>query len=41
MAANFQRNGQLGWTVWGGLMIDYLLRINTLNIRSSFILSEL
>ena len=22
---NFLRNGQLGWIVWGGLMIDYLL----------------
>ena len=21
---NFRRNGQLGWIVWGGLMIDYL-----------------
>ena len=21
---NFLRNGQLGWIVWGGLMIDYL-----------------
>ncbi|KAJ6535603.1 UbiA prenyltransferase family-domain-containing protein [Mycena capillaripes] len=24
---NFNRNGQLGWIVWGGLMIDYVLRL--------------
>ncbi|KAG6908376.1 hypothetical protein DXG01_004874 [Tephrocybe rancida] len=22
---NFKRNGQLGWIVWGGLMVDYLI----------------
>ena len=26
---NFLRNGQLGWIVWGGLMIDYLLELQT------------
>jgi 4-hydroxybenzoate polyprenyltransferase len=24
---NFNRNGQLGWIIWGGLMVDYSLRI--------------
>jgi hypothetical protein len=24
---NFVRNGQLGWIVWGGLTLDYVLRI--------------
>ncbi|KAF5373470.1 hypothetical protein D9615_009485 [Tricholomella constricta] len=24
---NFNRNGQLGWIVWGGLMVDYLISI--------------
>lgn len=24
---NFKRNGHLGWTVWGGIMLDYIIRI--------------
>ncbi|KIM88070.1 hypothetical protein PILCRDRAFT_95692 [Piloderma croceum F 1598] len=28
---NFQRNGHLGWTVWGGMMLDYLVRIEVPN----------
>ncbi|KIM41215.1 hypothetical protein M413DRAFT_410751 [Hebeloma cylindrosporum] len=28
---NFNRNGQLGWIIWGGLMIDYCLRIVSLD----------
>ncbi|KAF8879829.1 UbiA prenyltransferase family-domain-containing protein [Infundibulicybe gibba] len=24
---NFKRNGQLGWIVWAGLMIDYLIKL--------------
>lgn len=31
IAVNFQRNGHLGWTVWGGLMLDYLLRVGAFN----------
>lgn len=27
LVVNFQRNGHLGWTVWGGLVVDYLFRI--------------
>jgi len=27
----FQRNGHLGWTVWGGMMLDYLVRIGVAN----------
>ncbi|KAJ7766177.1 4-hydroxybenzoate polyprenyl transferase [Mycena metata] len=26
--ANFNRNGQLGWIVWSGLMLDYLLSLH-------------
>jgi 4-hydroxybenzoate polyprenyltransferase len=29
---NFQRNGHLGWTVWGGLVIDYLFCIGILKV---------
>jgi len=29
---NFQRNGHLGWVVWGGLMIDYLNTTDILNL---------
>ncbi|KAH6903307.1 4-hydroxybenzoate polyprenyl transferase [Coprinopsis sp. MPI-PUGE-AT-0042] len=28
---NFNRNGQLGWIVWGGLMVDYLLSIGIIS----------
>lgn len=24
---NFNLNGRLGWIVWGGLMVDYLIRL--------------
>ncbi|KAF7335717.1 4-hydroxybenzoate polyprenyltransferase, mitochondrial [Mycena venus] len=27
---NFNRNGQLGWIVWGGLMLDYILSLHLL-----------
>lgn len=30
---NFQRNGHLGWTVWGGIMLDYAFRIGLLNSK--------
>ncbi|KAI0318670.1 4-hydroxybenzoate polyprenyl transferase [Amylostereum chailletii] len=29
-ALNFTRNGQMGWITWGGLMLDYLAKINKL-----------
>jgi hypothetical protein len=30
-AANFQRNGHLGWIVWGGIMFDYVFRSGVMN----------
>jgi hypothetical protein len=29
--ANFNRNGQLGWIVWSGLMLDYIMSLGLLH----------